>query len=101
MGARWPHYKVEHLFYFSPRSLSKALHRAGFVDVRIGRAWKMMNLHYLSHQFGTYPHPLLTPIIKSLHRLSPPALRRARFPISFGELLAYATKLGATTDSHG
>jgi len=100
MGPRWLHYKVEHLFYFSPRSLPKALHQAGFVDVGIGRAWKMMNLHYLAHQLGAYPHPLLTPIIKSLHWLSPPPLRRARFPISFGELLAYARKPGATADSH-
>jgi len=101
MGTRWLHYKVEHLFYFSPRSLPKALHRAGFVDIRIGRAWKMMNLHYLAHQLGTYPHPFLTPIIKSLHRLSPPALRTARFPISFGELLAHATRPAGTADSQG
>jgi SAM-dependent methyltransferase len=99
MGPKWLHYKVEHLFYFSPRSLTRALHRAGFTDVRVGRAWKVMNLHYLAHQLGTYPHPLLTPIVKSMHLLSPPGLRRARFPISFGELLAYATKPGATADS--
>jgi SAM-dependent methyltransferase len=101
MGERWLHFKVEHLCYFSPRSLPMALHRAGFGDVRIGRAWKMMNLHYLAHQLGAYPHPLLTPIFKSLRWLSPALLRRAKFPISFGEILAYGVKPRAATDSRG
>jgi SAM-dependent methyltransferase len=99
MGARWLHFKVEHFCYFSPRSLPKALVRAGFANVRVGRAWKMMNLHYVAHQLGTYPHPVLTPVIKTLYRLSPPPLRKSKFPISFGEILAHALKPGATADS--
>jgi len=99
MGVRWLHYKVEHLSYFSPRSLAKAMQRVGFVDVRVGRAWKMMNLLYVTHQLATYPHPLLTPIIKMLHKLSPPALRKTKFPISFGEILAAASK-PAAQDRH-
>jgi 2-polyprenyl-3-methyl-5-hydroxy-6-metoxy-1,4-benzoquinol methylase len=96
MGARWLHYKVEHLFYFGSRSLTKALQHVGFTDVRAGRAWKMMNLHYLANQLRTYPHPVLTPIIRSMHALSPPRLRALKFRISFGELLVYATKPGVT-----
>jgi ADP-heptose:LPS heptosyltransferase/2-polyprenyl-3-methyl-5-hydroxy-6-metoxy-1,4-benzoquinol methylase len=95
MGARWLHYKVEHLSYFSPRSLSRALRQAGFAAVRVGRGWKTMNLHYVAHQLRTYAHPLLTPVVRALHRLSPPALRRANFPITFGEMLAEATRAGA------
>ena len=48
MGLRWLHYKVEHLYYFGPRSLTRALRQVGLTEVRVGRAWKMMNLHYLA-----------------------------------------------------
>lgn len=92
MGPRWLHYKVEHLSYFTPKSLRNYLGREGFRDVRVGRAIKTMNLHYVSHQLSKYPHPLLTPMITMAHRLSPRPLRDARFPITFGEQLAMATK---------
>ena len=92
MGLRWLHYKVEHLYYFGPTSLTRALRQVGLTEVRVGRAWKMMNLHYLAHQFAQYPHPLLSPIVSMAHRLSPSSLRKGMFPISFGELLATAAK---------
>jgi 2-polyprenyl-3-methyl-5-hydroxy-6-metoxy-1,4-benzoquinol methylase len=92
MGSRWLHYKVEHLFYFSPQSLTRMLRQVGFAEVRVGRAWKVMSLHYVTHQLARYPHPLLTPIAAIVHRLSPTRLRRAMFPITFGELMATATK---------
>ncbi len=92
MGLRWLHYKVEHLYYFGPRSLTRALRQVGLTEVRVGRAWKMMNLHYLAHQFAQYPHRLLSPIVSMAHRLSPSSLRKGMFPISFGELLATAAK---------
>ncbi len=92
MGPRWLHYKVEHLSYFTPSSLRHYLGREGFVDIRVGRAIKTMNLHYVSHQLSKYPHPLLTPAINVAHRLSPPPLRKAMFPITFGEMLSSASK---------
>lgn len=98
MGPRWLHYKLEHLYYFSVRSLRSLLGREGFRDVRVGRAIKTTNLHYVSHQLSKYPHPVLTPLITIAHRLSPPPLRRAQFPITFGEQLALATKPGAGGD---
>jgi SAM-dependent methyltransferase len=99
MGRRWLHYKVEHLFYFSPRSLTRGLQQVGFADVKVGRAWKVMNLHYLAHQLARYPHPLLTPLTAIVHRLSPSGVRRAMFGISFGELLATAAKSSAGSSS--
>ena len=58
--------------------------RWGLTEVRVGGARKMMNLHYLAHQFAQYPHPLLSPIVSMAHRLSPSSLRKGMFPISFG-----------------
>jgi 2-polyprenyl-3-methyl-5-hydroxy-6-metoxy-1,4-benzoquinol methylase len=99
MGPRWLHYKVEHLSYFTPKSLRHYLAREGFRDVRVGRAIKTMNLHYVSHQLSKYPHPVLTPLITLAHRLSPPPLRKTMFPITFGEQLAIATKPGSGGDT--
>lgn len=92
MGRRWLHYKIEHLFYFTKTSLQKSLSQVGFNGIRIGQAWKTMNLHYVAHQLSQYPHPLLSPIVTLLHRLGPPRLRKAMFRVSFGELLATAVK---------
>ncbi len=100
MGRCWLHYKVEHLFYFGPRSLTRVLRQVGLGEVRVGRAWKMMNLHYLAHQFAQYPHPLLSPIASLAHRLSPSGIRKGMFPVSFGELLATAAKPLTGQTSH-
>jgi 2-polyprenyl-3-methyl-5-hydroxy-6-metoxy-1,4-benzoquinol methylase len=88
MRERWLHYKIEHLYYFTPRSLTECLKRAGFDGVRIRPAWKSMNLHYVTHQFARYKHPVLTPVANVFSRISPGPLRRAMFPASFGEMLA-------------
>jgi len=98
MGPKWLHYKVEHLFYFPPRSLTYALEQVGFAEVRVNRAWKVMNLHYVAHQLARYPHPVLSPLSALAHRLSPSGLRRTMFRVSFGELLAKAIKPGAAAD---
>jgi 2-polyprenyl-3-methyl-5-hydroxy-6-metoxy-1,4-benzoquinol methylase len=100
MGLRWLHYKVEHLFYFGPRSLTIALQQVGFAKIRVGRAWKTMSLHYLAHQFSRYPHPLLSPIASLAHRFSPSGIHRRMFPVSFGELLATAVKSQSGQTSH-
>jgi 2-polyprenyl-3-methyl-5-hydroxy-6-metoxy-1,4-benzoquinol methylase len=95
MGTSWLHYKLEHLFYFNRRSLTYALQQVGFEKLQVRRAWKSMNLHYLAHQFAQYSHPVLTPAFRAVHRLSPSGLRRKMFPITFGELLATASKPAA------
>ncbi len=92
MGPRWLHYKVEHLSYFTRSSLLHLLGQEGFVEFGVGRAIKTMNLHYVAHQLGKYPHPLLTPLLTLANRVSPPPLREAMFPITFGEQLARASK---------
>ena len=90
MRGRWLHFKVEQLYYFTPRSLTECLERAGFDKARVRPAWKSMNIHYVTHQLAQYKHPVLTPVANVLSRISPGPLRRAMFPASFGEMLAVA-----------
>jgi hypothetical protein len=90
---RWTHYKVEHLYYFSVENLEQLLGRLGFRSYRGKPLIKTMNLRYMAHQFDIYPHPVLTPVVRGATALVPAALRRTMFPISMGELVAYAEKV--------
>ncbi len=44
MGASWPHYKIEHLYYFSQANLTSLLERAGATVRYCGWSWKMLDL---------------------------------------------------------
>jgi 2-polyprenyl-3-methyl-5-hydroxy-6-metoxy-1,4-benzoquinol methylase len=92
MGRGWTHYKVEHLFYFSPEVLERLLTKVGFERVRNAVAWKTMNLDYIAHQMEVYRHPVLSPLVKVGTRLVPTRFMATPFPIVMGELLAYAEK---------
>ncbi len=92
MGLKWTHYKVEHLYYFSIENLRQLLERMGFEDFRGKTLVKTMNLRYIAHQFDVYPHPVLTPLVRTLSRVTPSSFQRQTFPIAMGELVAYATK---------
>ena len=92
MGQRWTHYKVEHLYYFSIENLRQLLERMGFGDYSGATLFKTMNIRYMAHQFDVYPHPVLTPIVRSARSVVPGKIQRANFPIAMGELVAYATK---------
>jgi len=88
MGARWTHYKPEHLFYFNRRSLSLLAKKSGFEAVRFEAARKAMNLEYLRTQFAAYPHPLLTPASALLARITPRGARSGNFFLTMGEMTA-------------
>lgn len=92
MGARWTHYKVEHLHYFSRRNLASLLEQVGFRVVRRRAARKVLTLRYFYHQFSTYRHWLITPIVSGAYRLLPDRARDARFRVPIGEMLLEARK---------
>lgn len=64
MGRRWSQFKEEHLQYFSRRSLSAALDRAGFEVLSLRSARKGLSVAYICRHMALYPHPLLTPLAK-------------------------------------
>ena len=93
MGRRWPHFKPEHVSYFSRQGLRRLLDAAGFdvVDVRATR--KALSLSYVIAQFKRYPNPWITPWLAPLRKVVPAAIADALFWMSTGELTAVARKL--------
>jgi len=64
MGARWTHYKAEHLTYWNPDVLRLAAKKTGYRVLSVKRARKVMTLRYLNAQLAVYSHPVLTPIAR-------------------------------------
>lgn len=90
MGGKWSHYKLEHIYYFSPATITACLIKSGFIPVRTEPAPKYLNLDYIINQFVIYPHPVLTPLVKLLGRFIPQRLRQFNIPIRCGEMMAIA-----------
>ena len=92
MRAGWPHFKIEHLFYFNRRNMTALLERAGVTVTRADRAWKVLDLNYIQNQFNTYPRRLVTPTINLLARVAGARLRTKPMSFSFGETIIVGTK---------
>lgn len=92
MGERWPHFKVEHLWYFSRQSIEHLLAEAGLQAMAHSAATKSLTLSYVAAQFRSYPHPRLTPLLNGLVRVVPQALADARFRLPTGEVTVVARR---------
>ncbi len=91
MGSRWTHYKLEHLYYFSPEAMRKLAVDVGFEVLDLRRARKVMTLKYLRDQLAIYQHPVLTPLSRIVGTILSP-LELKPFPISMGEMLVFLRK---------
>lgn len=92
LRSRWPHFKPEHQFYFSPRTLSLLLIKAGFQPVLLRPALKALSLNYIHAQRDVSKVPLLTPLASVLHGILPDSLRRKPLYFLAGEMFAIAQK---------
>jgi len=92
MGAKWSHYKAEHLHYFSPVTIKALLKKSGVPPLLIEASPKYLNLAYIINQFRTYQHPFFTPLLTGVERLFSRSIKQANFPILCGEMLALARK---------
>lgn len=93
LGQRWPHFKLEHLFYFNQKSLMKLTVPNGFGSLLFRKTKKAMNLAYLSSQFSIYPFPIITVVLKFFHWVLPRAIAHKIFYLPSGEISAVFRKI--------
>jgi 2-polyprenyl-3-methyl-5-hydroxy-6-metoxy-1,4-benzoquinol methylase len=91
-GSRWPMLQpMQHLTLFSRRALLGILEQAGFVDVHVDTAYKVISWEYLIGQIRTL-NPWAHAVLRRAARLvSAAALTKYR-PLNIGEILAVARK---------
>jgi len=92
MGRRWPHIKEEHLYYFSPRSIRRALSRAGFVLERVGPYAKPTMISYMMSAARYSTSQFLYRALAIASGLLPGILKTAYFDVPMGEMFAVARK---------
>jgi 2-polyprenyl-3-methyl-5-hydroxy-6-metoxy-1,4-benzoquinol methylase len=92
LGKGWSHYKVEHLYYFGHKNITKLLESAGFTKVEFKPLWKALNLKYIREQFEVYPHPVLSQVARGLGKVVPNRLQAQTIRLLTGEMLAVARR---------
>lgn len=90
MGKHWPHYKLEHLYYYSRKALGLLLEPTGFTRLYASAATKTLTMAYIDLQMRTYPVPLLTALTGIIAKLLPSSLLQKQFRIYSGELFMLA-----------
>jgi 2-polyprenyl-3-methyl-5-hydroxy-6-metoxy-1,4-benzoquinol methylase len=91
MRNMWPHYKTEHLFYFTKRSLSLLLGRKGFRVRRMKVGFKYVTFNYILGHFRKHTPGALTSLLNFLYSCLPLIARKTplRLPT---EMLAIAQR---------
>jgi 2-polyprenyl-3-methyl-5-hydroxy-6-metoxy-1,4-benzoquinol methylase len=75
MRKYWMEYKIEHLTYFSRRSLQTLATHTGFELLKFDPVYKMLSPKYILAHFERYPVPLVTPLLKFGYKLLPHKLK--------------------------
>ncbi len=88
----WTDFKTEHLFYFTPATLSRALAQAGFKVADVGAFPKFLTVDYIHRQLTHHRTPVFTEIAQVLHNVLPKRLQKLTFPIFAGSMLATAIR---------
>ncbi len=92
MRKNWPHYKEEHIQYFSKQCLKATLQKHGF-EVKTTRGHtKWLHFCYLNAQFQAYRHWFFTPVFNYLDRILPKKIKQIALPYRCGEMLMIAQK---------
>lgn len=89
LGRFWYHYKPgEHITYFSKKTISIALKRAGFKEIRIKSTYHTMSVEYILNRL-TYYSPFFSGLLKIIKKTP---LKDFSFLVYTGELEAWAKK---------
>lgn len=90
LRGRWPMFQpMQHTMLFSSKSLSLAMNKAGFKNIRIATAYKSVTLEYLFQQIQDY-NPFIYNTFKRFKFLIPKRILVKPLEINIGEILAIA-----------
>jgi cyclopropane fatty-acyl-phospholipid synthase-like methyltransferase len=92
LRSRWMEYKVEHLYYFSAKSMRRLLEGCGFDEIRVIPSRKILTFDYIARHFDRFRVPLLSPLLGILRRPMPDRLAYRHLPLSASGLIAAARK---------
>jgi SAM-dependent methyltransferase len=92
MGSRWPHLFPEHVICFSRRGMRRALTEAGFEILRVGFAWKRVNLDMLIRHVRVHGQVFGGRALRLLAGVLPEFLTSALLPFNIGEFYAIARR---------
>ncbi|MEN9632398.1 MAG: hypothetical protein RL077_802 [Verrucomicrobiota bacterium] len=92
MGKRWMELKPEHLFYFSPTTLTRQLAGAGFADIAHHRGIKYLSLDYVAAHFEKYPVIGIRAALRAARALTPKGWRERPRPLVASGIIAIARK---------
>lgn len=93
MGKGWPHFKMEHLIYFSRRSIVRSLTMSKFEILEVLNFRKALNLYYVMAQFSSAEKAsFLKYPAKLAGTLLPDFVKKKNFFMLNGEMLVLAGK---------
>jgi SAM-dependent methyltransferase len=97
LGSRWMEYKAEHLFYYTPATITRQLLNAGYGNVILRSGVKKLSLDYVSAHFDKYPVAGLSQALRLLRAVTPRRLSGHLFSIVASGLVALAQKPAVAT----
>ena len=92
MGGRWPMLQpFQHTFLFSSQSLRMALDKAGYTDIEMMPARKILTADYLAQQIRIH-NPSIVHLYDLVARAFPESLRNMPISANIGEMMAFARR---------
>jgi len=92
MKTRWVEFKLEHLWYFSTRTLKRLLYSEGFGALKASPARKTLSFDYVAEHFDRYPVEPFSSVIALLRRLLPRFVSRRPFNVTASGVVVVGRK---------
>lgn len=92
-GRYWPHYKREHLYYFSPETIGMLLEGSGFRTLLVRPVCKTLTFRYLDRHFARYPLPVVSKALSAVSKAVPKGIRERQVALPSGEMFVLAERI--------
>lgn len=97
LGSLWPQYKVEHLFYFSKKSVEVLTDRLQMQTIELSPLKKKFPIGYVVSVGSHFGPKAVQSLTSAAGRLIPPPILKSAIPLAFGEWLWIAQKNSSIT----